>query len=355
MVSHSDVCARFADGKKTTAKRMFSRHDGPDGALRLYSYGSHFILAVRLKDSKAGIKYLLNGDTYSSSTSKHQGHARGACSPGVVIPFETLKDAMHRSGFRGHYEDITILDNTPDQYREVPYIDTNTGEEKTRTEHLLGSTLIRLGRKYFLSSIDDSAKSWGQGYFMVQLPGSCQTIERAYEMLRPKTIGPETPYVRQGEFFFEPKPELTTKGIVSMGLKPKPKPYRIERNTYTIGPDQKADWEAYMKDQKESGIYLDLKITWDGDKATVVKKIATGPTYQGNIIKGQNLPPYFPGQGDSGNPHIARDLMQTKDGRLFVRGGVRHPEHKMANLGDTWHRVHINRAKLSLSGGGRVD
>jgi hypothetical protein len=62
----------------------------------LYSYGRHFELARPLRNKRGKIHgYLLNGDTYSQSTSQHQSHVRYLLSgeQTVIIPHEALNSA----------------------------------------------------------------------------------------------------------------------------------------------------------------------------------------------------------------------------------------------------------------------
>lgn len=62
----------------------------------LYSYGTHFELVRPLRDKRGRIhSYLLNGDTYSQSTTQHQWHVRHLLSDKqtVIIPYEALNSA----------------------------------------------------------------------------------------------------------------------------------------------------------------------------------------------------------------------------------------------------------------------
>ena len=62
----------------------------------LYSYGQHFELARPLRTKRGKIHgYLLNGDTYSQSTTQHQSHVRWLLSDAqkVIIPHEALNSA----------------------------------------------------------------------------------------------------------------------------------------------------------------------------------------------------------------------------------------------------------------------
>lgn len=55
--------------------------------------------------------------------------------------------------------------------------------------------------------------------------------------------------------------------------------------------------------------------------------------------------------------HTAREVRRNKDNLIFVRGTVRHTngQHKMLNLGNTWHRVAKNTAVNSWQADGGID
>lgn len=62
----------------------------------LYSYGTHFELARPLRDKKGEVTaYLLNGDTYSVTTSSHQSHVRQRLGheQTVIVPHSALNSA----------------------------------------------------------------------------------------------------------------------------------------------------------------------------------------------------------------------------------------------------------------------
>lgn len=266
------------------------------GKLRLYSYGSHFILAIRLDNGT----FLLNGDRYSNSTSKHQSHTRTHCNPNIILPFSALREA----GIDGRdMEKLIVVDQTPDQTREVDYKDHKTGEMKTRTEHLLGACVFKHGRKYLLSGIDTDAKTWGGGYFLVELPRPVTSVLEAFESLKPKDLDPEDNYTRQGEFFFIPQ-AITTRELKKL----QPRKGSFNKTNYP----------------------------------------------KGVLMKSKNIA-MIVGGNDSGNPHIARDVFIVNKKEVYCRGSIRHPQHKMINLGNVWHKVLINQAKASFSSGGNVD
>ena len=59
MLSNENAVCAFRNGKSGNSKNIFHETNN-----RLYSYGHHFILAVRLENGA----FLINGDTYSPST-----------------------------------------------------------------------------------------------------------------------------------------------------------------------------------------------------------------------------------------------------------------------------------------------
>lgn len=72
--------------------RVYGRGD------RLFSYGSHFELARMIRDHRRRpLLWLLNGDTFSVSTTRHQNLTRGALEgtgyPMVIIPHSVMSEA----------------------------------------------------------------------------------------------------------------------------------------------------------------------------------------------------------------------------------------------------------------------
>jgi len=279
MIPQDDLIESFAQGYRSgEASNMFIDGDA------IYSYGYRFILAIRRCD------FLINGDTYSPTTTQHTMKCICGLRPNVQIPFSALEQVFRdntlylRDDFINNAHRIVVVDTQGDKYREVRYLNPKTGERETRQEHLLGATLFEFDGKYFLSSTDSGA-IWGRGYFLVELPGKPCTVDNAFESLLPNYVRkyPDAPYIRQGEFFFVP----------------------------------------------------DLK-----------KKVA-----EGEYSKQVDLSEAF---GNGGNPHYARDFYRQKR-TIWVRGTVRHPEHRMCKLGEVWHKVYINRAVKSYNSAGGVD
>lgn len=98
----------------------------------LYSYGTHFELARPLRDKKGQITaYLLNGDTYSVTTSSHQSHVRSRLSgeQTVIIPHSALNSA----GI--DLESVQIVHVKPDTHTTTKHCTTEIPESaRWRTE-----------------------------------------------------------------------------------------------------------------------------------------------------------------------------------------------------------------------------
>jgi len=260
----------------------------------LFSYGEHFILAIKLNDGN----YILNGDSYSITTSSHQSLTRRyAPDHTPIIPFSALRSMIehrHRLSFDFEIElaKIEVIDVTDDLDTYEKRIDKN-GNTYMASIHHLGASVIKYNDKYYLSSIDQSGKTW-DSYFIVELPDIVNSVEEAYRVLAGNLTDEQYKQYqtgvikRQGEYFFIPT-ELTTKQLKNMeAATPRP------------------------------------------------------------IIKNRDL-----SQG-VGNPHIANETILTQTG-TFVRNSIRHQEHKRISLKNVWHEVVINTAVNSWRATGNVD
>lgn len=125
-LTHDEVAYRWVNtvlgrmsGRKLENHNMFADGD------RLFSYGRHFELARILRDRKGNpTHWLINGDTFSNTTTRHQNATREAIArtglPSVIIPHSVLNE----SGIEP--ETLKIIDVLPDRritttrhYREV--------------------------------------------------------------------------------------------------------------------------------------------------------------------------------------------------------------------------------------------
>jgi len=216
-------------------------HDGDV----LYSYGSHFPLAYQLSNGW----YMLNGDTYSSTTSAHQSLCRqNVRGTHFVIPFSVFRTASL------DYKKIVPLDYEGEKMTPYWYKDKD-GNRVMGYHHLMGSTLFKyvrtterevqdakdsdrsivdnqkwrqvcnIGRaymddvseeekiaimrkyydtpdeerpqkhfktvttvEYYLSGMDETAVKPQASFFLSKLTKPCETVGEAYEALKPPEV-----------------------------------------------------------------------------------------------------------------------------------------------------------------------
>ena len=338
-MKNSELAESFAHGEiKGSASNMFIEGDV------MYSYGYHFALAIRKRGH-----FVLNGDTYSSSTSTHQTYTREACEPNVTIPFSVLMTALNEhnsnNALAEKAQQMKILDTQDDEYRDVPYIDKETGEHKIRQEHMLGAVLFEFEKKYFLSATDSRAKGFRLGYFMVELPKKVTNIDEALKTLMPAGIKNGIPYERQGEFFFVPCYEKTPR---------------------LHAPETQYEWMLYNYKthdviSRNESTRLRERFRNEEDAETTRKALESNVYRQNNnwsVHKRprndlMNIAIYF--ETGSQNSHLADELAMDSKKRLYARGNIIHPEHKRLKLGKVWHRVYVNRAVRSIGASGRID
>jgi len=183
----------------------------------IYSYGPHFPLAVKMWDDKNGLFYLVNGDRYSVTTSAHQSEVffRIPTAKRVEIPFPTLMNMVrYEEGVVGRiqsydwmidklYENLKIVHRSDESWIDTGGIDR---EGNPIRRHVLGSVVFRYGDSYYLSSIDDTGAGWVGLYFLSKLKQRVETVEQAYEALKPDEIKMVEKagllHERQGEWFF---------------------------------------------------------------------------------------------------------------------------------------------------------
>lgn len=320
MLSNEDAVRAFAAGRSGNSKNVFHDDHG-----RLYSYGHHFILAVRLKGN-----YLINGDTYSPTTSRHTSLCIEHLKPNIIIPFSAL-DRVTRD-----YHLIQIVDREADKHIPRIKIDPKTKELVEYDEHRLGSAVIEINEKYYLSSIDTGAKGRG-GYFLAELPEKVSSVEEAFEALFPEGLDPNTPHVRQGEFFFVPT-DMKTKDLAPVDV-------LVDWGFYNYALGAAVPFPRFR-----TKIEAEERLRLENARGDAFASIGI---HRFPIKDQNNLARHFNNIG-TGNPHNVREIRCVGDA-IFVRGSVRHPQHKIVNLGDTWHRVYVNRAVRSFSASGNVD
>jgi hypothetical protein len=350
--------AEYAGGPD--AHRMSRAHSGNNVFVSrsnprdLHSYGYHYTLArIMLDQHGQRAWWLLNGDGYSPSTTRHQTITRTHCQrtglPCLIVPFTALDEA----GIR--YDTITPLDiqkerhdertHYADHYDEVPdsqqdrAVQLDDGRWKWVTyRHWLGAALFaadyeilhgwdnghrnrHTGRAWFLSAFDEQETR--PHYFLAQLPyddpdePGPATVEDALRWLKPAAVLDAEERgalcTRQGDLFAVPT-DLTTRQVATLGQ-------RTKRTHVTVSA-------------------VDL----DGNPQQVTIS------------------------------HTATEVVHGSDGNTYARGVLYHaptewgrdPEHKRQRMGDgrTWHRLvkntvpvglHTTRDNRAWSRGGNVD
>lgn len=96
MTTYDEVARRWVSVVEGSSQRhLDSRGRMYASGDKIYSYGSHFELARPLRRNGAVVGYLLNGDRYSNTTSKHQAVVRGALGgrETIILPYTALEAA----------------------------------------------------------------------------------------------------------------------------------------------------------------------------------------------------------------------------------------------------------------------
>ena len=173
---------------------------------------------------------------------------------------------------------------------------------------------------------------------------------------------------RQGEYFLVPHPELETKDLIENAKnfvirKENPqvhwvveKTSEIDENIRKMLSKGKIKYSSIHPIKYRGKDYLvktylpmnfypeDFELKPDGRGNFKFYDIQRGPIHHRYDLSNGH-----------GNAHVARDAVFTKDGKIFIRGTLRHREHKMIRMGDVWHEVIKNTALDSWSASGNVD
>ena len=246
--------------------------------------------------------------------------------------------------------------------------------------HLMGGAVFRIRHKsgrhysYMLCGVDPTGKR-GMGFFLVKLPGRPTNIDEAYDLMRPddvpKDYNTNDEWHRQGEFYFHDE-GVTTADLLPSATWGDNTTYKDadivlddEARSFIQGirslPDRKEEGIAWCEEQiaEETvngwvlaypGIGQFIRADgWATDLSeAVLMRVGLKRTRRTRILKGVDMsgPLAF---GNGGNSHTATDCIITDDGRIYVRKTVKHDEHSMVSLGNTWHRVYINRINQTAS------
>ena len=300
--NHSAVIEAFVDAPMDERGGRASNLFFEDGVL--YSYGHHFPLAVPLKRNDYEF-FVINGDNYSSSTAAHRNGVFRAISQEkyAVIPFTALGsmlgDVYSRSSNYGFILARIIMN-------EIMVIDhtADTFEDKT----------VRVRNK--------------------------DTGEMEEKVITEHLLG-STLFEIYGDYYLSSiDPSGKDRGLYFLTKLPRPAE-SIEDAYASIKP-KGLNGEAYVRQgefffvpqegmTKPRGIDLEKKV----------------------LIENR-------GRDTERWRHVATEGFRL-DGVQYVRGTVRHPEHKMCSLGNVWHRVYeaqgagTHGAIVSWSSGGGFD
>jgi hypothetical protein len=123
MANHEDTIRRWRQViEGTTTKSFLKNYNIVSGHDGIYSYGRHFPLAIPLRQDGTLVGYLLNGDVYSVSTSRHQREVRSGLEghdlPTITVPFSALRSAGVEP------RDVRIVDTTPATFVQVERVVT---------------------------------------------------------------------------------------------------------------------------------------------------------------------------------------------------------------------------------------
>lgn len=131
MANHAERAQRWAD--RATGKTDKPAHERGNANVferdgKVYSYGTHFEMGRYVKPApRSGVApfFLLNGDSYSVTTTRHQSHVRDAVrktgAPSAIIPHT----AMTRAGIV--LDSIVPVDVLPETHETIPHTVTVPG------------------------------------------------------------------------------------------------------------------------------------------------------------------------------------------------------------------------------------
>lgn len=257
-----------------------------DGDGIIYSYGEHFPLAVALK--KHEDFFLVNGDGTTNTTSKHRWDLftclrnRLGAECYVVVPFSSLAQAMGQ-GTRWSSSAYYTARNTRDRLEVIHHKEDYWVDKQVWvTDKETGEKELKDVREHFL------------GATLIK-------IEEDYYLSGIDESGKD----RRGLYF----------------LTKLPRPASSVDDAYLAIKPEGLNGEAHVR---QGEFFL---VPQEGMKKPkdipLVKKIRL-----------ENR-----GRDKREWRHVATEGFAL-DGIQYVRGTVRHPEHKMASLGNIWHRVY---------------
>jgi hypothetical protein len=269
--SHWAIVQKFARGAtKGKGSRVFIENE------KIFSYGHHFVLATRKEvgDWGCGIKFLVNGDRVSVSTSGHTNLVIGACKPNVQVPYSALQAAglaeAQSNAFIAPCHDLRIVARGDDRWyavccrcgRDVDNAGTfhlddesdtcpsENDRQPWRYEHVLGGVVMEFGGRHYLSGIDHNEPWRLRSYFLCLLPKLVSSIADAYDCLKPsavrkaESVGLEIR--RQGDVFLAPVTKGEWNPMLRFGRDRLAKDYRLWEGTHEASRALIADGRVFV-------------------------------------------------------------------------------------------------------------
>jgi hypothetical protein len=392
MATHSEHAARWADRMAGRTKRdNYARNNSnvfAEGDI-IYSYGHHFEIARGIRDAKGQvIMILLNGDTFSSSTTQHQSTVRSAVAgtglPSAIIPFSVLNEA----GIS--LDTVRFVEVTAD--RTESWVETShsmpTDHEYGWTQGVdeAGQTVWRRTRyRHWLGESLITANVWHWATIKCPACKGTGKVEPRVEIFDGNAEGPLT---QRGErwhydYWYDPEWEddgrtipartvgatrMTTvcEGCVGSRhtrvrrlrsayflsgfdrnetrpsyffteLPPKAKPATIEEALESLKPQAVRLAEDMGREVKRQGDIFAIPMP-----SLTLRQLRKE---KGALVKHGSL---------FNTNHAASEVYLTADGRHYIRGVLRHvpanrrPDHVRVNVGKTWHLAIKNLTPVSV-------
>lgn len=392
MPTHGAHAHRWAERMAgRTSRDNFARGNSNVFAERdiIYSYGHHFEIAKGLRDAAGRVVLILvNGDTFSPTTTQHQSTVRSAIAgtglPSVIIPFSALDQA----GIS--HDTVRIVEVTKDRHESwietchtVPS-DPEAGWYRERDEagqtvwrrqryrHWLGESLITADVRHralikcptcrgtgqvepHFEHYDGQAEGpltrrqdqWHYSYFYDpewkddgrQIPARAVSPVRLTTQCE-RCIGSrkvETTRMRSAYFLSGFDRNETRPSYFFTELPPKAKPTTIEEALDSLKPQAVRLAESLGREVKRQGDVFCIPMP--GLTLRQLRK------EKGELVKMGSL---------FNTNHAATDTFITSDGRTYIRGVLRHvpagrrPDHVRVNVGKTWHLAIKNLTPVSI-------
>jgi hypothetical protein len=206
---------------------------------------------------------------------------------------------------------LQVLNVAPRDRHLLLMLTENQGVHSGRPENREKKAKFLCGhdeRHWFVAAIPESA--------------SAKTVEDAKNALRPVDLPKEGNWIRQGEWFFIPKPEMQL-GKMALTLHNEP---LVRRTRDGRGGKAHIATECYRTGGQEVLVH-----------SRYAPQGFTDAEYKDWLRKSK------PGAEKISFTRMTRNAM------VFVRGEIRHPDHKTLKLGCVWHEVKMNRENESLA------